>query len=200
MKLAFYKVELPDKAQEAILEYDGDEHQRTNETVDYLRAVVAIRDKKQAEQSRLERQKKIELAQAEAEMNRQSKFLRKEKSLVLVPTPKSSIFRSRFSDKSPDNQLDLAKSPTVDQTRGVSVPMKTTDFKGRVIQVDRAKRKRDLPKIVQESPMEIVYVASEEPINNELHGSIKHMEYEVKESVIKHSGKSVVEEFQREEA
>ena len=69
-----------------------------------------------------------------------------------------------------------------------------------MIQVNRAKSKRELPKIVKESPMEILYVSSEEPVNNELHGSIRHREYEVKDSVIKHSGKSVVEEFQKEDA
>ena len=52
--------------------------------MDYFRSVIALRDKKQAEALRIENEKKKKLAEEQAELNKQSKFGRKEKSLILV--------------------------------------------------------------------------------------------------------------------
>ena len=46
--------------------------------------MIALRDKKQAEALRIENEKKKQLAEEQAELNKQSKFGRKEKSLILV--------------------------------------------------------------------------------------------------------------------
>ena len=55
--------------------------------------------------------------------------------------------------------------------------------------------KKELPKLAPRSPLTIEDITITEKINNELHGKIKHNEYEIKESKIKLSGEDVTQEF-----
>ena len=132
-----------------------------------------------------------------------SKYLKKEKIIQLIPAFEDKRRQNRTETS---NQKDLGQvsiSTThpksyVTASLGRNIPQRTTDFKGRVFEVNKSQR--PLPSLLKQTPMEIASIKDGDTISGNIPGTrTRRDDTQKSKYAFKERSKFVIEEYEGED-